>query len=162
MSAQREEAARLRALGMSLAQIGREMGLTKQRIHQIFEGNTPPRPEVPPAPKMTRKGVPIPDDAVFAAMYQEGLTDGAIARELGVDCWYVGQVRRRAGVKGRRGAPPKLSQTDLERLLDMARNGATGAEMGAEFGINLHYANRLCAKHGLKRSQGIRKRRGAL
>ena len=160
--AHRERARNLRAQGMTLAQIGREMGLTKQRVHQIFEGQTPPRPETHQTIKRTLNGDPMPDDAVFLALYEEGLTDGDVARVLGVHYWQARDLRRRAGVKARQGRPSVLAPCDLERLLEMARNGAIGAELAAEFGINMHYANYLCRKHGLNRSTGIRRRKGAL
>ena len=61
MSARREEAARLRAQGMTFAQIGAALGISRVRAFNLLR---------PPKPSSRRI---MPDDAVIVALYAGGM-----------------------------------------------------------------------------------------
>jgi DNA-binding CsgD family transcriptional regulator len=139
MSPRREEAARLRAQGMTFAQIGKVMGISRVRAFNLLR---------PPKPSSRRI---MPDDAVIIALYAGGRTDADVAREVGVSVSYVRRVRRRHAVQGRSGKPSRFTPGDVERLLVMAKSGATYATISEELDISPGYACEICAKHGIRR-----------
>lgn len=141
--AHREVARNLRAQGMSLAQIGREMGVSRERARQLLAPMKPLRV--------------MPDDAVIVALYEEGLTDSDVAQEVGVSRQHILRVRTRLGVQGRRGSPPRLVPCEVERLIEMAQGGATDEELSAAFNVSVTHAARIRCAHGLKRQTGRRK-----
>ncbi len=137
MNPRREEAKRLRAQGMTFAQIGEALGVSRVRAFNLCRTPDPPSRI-------------MPDDAVIVALYESGLTDADVAQEFGVSAHHVWRVRYRHGVQGH-DRVSRLAPCDLERLLEMARAGLTYATIGAEFEISRAYARAICAKHGIRR-----------
>ena len=139
MSARREEAARLRAQGMTFAQIGAALGISRVRAFNLLR---------PPKPSSRRI---MPDDAVIVALYAGGRTDAEVAQEVGVSVSHVRRVRHRHAVQGREGKPSRFAPSEIERLLVMAKSGATFTMISQEFGISRGYACEICMKHGIRR-----------
>jgi DNA-binding CsgD family transcriptional regulator len=138
MNPRREEAKRLRAQGMSLSQIGRVIGVSRQRVAQLLA----PPPEC--KPRNDRR-------QAIVSLYEEGLTDADIARTLGVCLATVSKHRRGAGIKGRK-CTPLLVPCEVDRLLEMVRAGVRYAAIGEAFGISRELVGTIARKHGVRRA----------
>lgn len=98
----REQVTSLREAGLSYAEIGRSLGLSKERIRQIY------------------KGISVPLRQKLVQEFDVMLTSGEVARMLGV---HLNTVRRwsnrgilKAYIIGPRG-DRRFKQRDIESLL---------------------------------------------
>lgn len=139
----RAEVLRLHAEGLMNSAIVLRVGRSPSRVHQILmDVKVPANRKVKPA------------DDVVVALYEEGYTDGDIARQFEVSIDTVRFIRKRAGVQGQRGGTPKLGPADVERLLSLARQGWRQDDIAAELGVGQATVSQIMRRNGIERQPG--------
>ena len=139
MTPRQEEARRLALSGLTVKQIAVEMGITRQGVEYNLKatGTEPFR-------------VVKYSDHQIASLHQEGLTDTEIAAELGISTDTVSNVRHRLGIKAH-DRILVLGPSEVECLLNRAREGTRQVVLAKEFGIAQNTVSTYLIKHGLRR-----------
>lgn len=106
-------------------------------------------------------------DTVIVKLRNEGLTVSDIANKLNITKKAVISASKRGGItKTTKGPPPKLSQDQIQMLLQRRRDGAYYDDLSIEFGISKAIVARLLLKNGLRerpykpRKETIKNNRG--
>lgn len=147
MTPRQAEARRLALDGLTLNEIAAEMGVTRQAVQQLLKATDTTARRSPGNCRPS----PTPEEVV--ALYQEGLTDEDVARMFGISQYTVRDRRRKAGVKGCGGVPPRFTPTDVDRIVALHHEGWSQMKIAAEYGADQTTVSRTLRKRGIRQDR---------
>lgn len=145
--------------GATLAEVGRAFGVSKQRVHQMFDDHGIPRrkPRPPNTPSPYTEQL-----AAMAARYESGATMQEVGREFGATAGTVRRLFVKHGIPRRTGGGgPAMPAERLRAMRDYYQDGHSLEETAARFGVSAMSVLRLFRRRGVPlRKSGVRLRRG--
>ena len=145
--------------GATLAEVGRAFGVSKQRVHGLFDKHGIPRRERQP-PNTPSPYTPE-QVAAMRKRYESGASMTEVGSEFGVGRSTVRRLFVKHGIPRRTGGGPPLPAERFRAMRDYYQDGHSLEETAARFGVSAMSVLRLFRRRGVPlRKSGVRLRRG--